>query len=133
MAENEEKINFSQTGAWEQIMASRLNYAGKIRQSNPENVKDGVAGLWSVLRKKVRQKLSKKIGDGRRNEYCFHELYQQVLDNDLKEKINEDMPREKKIIRACEYILTKIANVLEEEGAYGRGSVSSGVLLEEKE
>lgn len=91
-----------------------MNFAWNMRQTDPENFRHGIAGAWNSLWPGLKKELSKRIGDGERNERYFDELLEQVMDNDFEGEFSDDTPEEKKIIRCCEYISSKILKVLDD-------------------
>lgn len=101
---------------WQQAIVSRMNFAWNLRQTDPEKFENGIAGAWNSLWPELKEELSKKIGDGERNERYFHELLEQVMEYDFSDEFSENTPEKKKVIRCCEYISSKILEVLEDRG-----------------
>lgn len=113
---------------WQAEIVGRHNEAMHIRQTNPDGFKDAMAGVWNVLWPPLKEDLAKKVGDRKRNELFFDELIDEVLQIDLKEVL-DGVPKRDKIIKACEFLNSKIQEVLAENKLlYGRGDMPEFTL-----
>lgn len=119
MAENKEETRYRRLEIFLNNIANRLDFAHQLRQTSPEQVENGVAGVWWSLWPELKESLSEKIGDEERNEKSFSELLDEVMNIDLKDYFDEDTPKQEKVTQCCGYINTKIQEVLAEKGLLG--------------
>lgn len=111
----QQKERFEDSG-WPVVVNGAFSRAYTLAQNQPEKYKDGLRIAWNSLPSMIKKDISEEIGDEEKEERFFDELIQEVLKKDLKNEFSDETPKQRKIVRCCEYINNVMIKMLEKRG-----------------